>query len=59
MHVALLANLKKNAPTWEGMSPTLGRSGLGGRLPTSRGAGKRRSKVTFLEGNIELATVEK
>jgi D-alanine-D-alanine ligase len=56
MHVALLANLKKNAPEWEGMSPdrwddldseeTI--QAMTGALETCG------HQVTFLEGNMTL-----
>jgi D-alanine-D-alanine ligase len=56
MRIALLANLKKNAPTWEGMSPdrwddldseeTI--QGISDAL-ASRG-----HQVTFMEGNLSL-----
>ncbi|NLF66934.1 MAG: ATP-grasp domain-containing protein [Chloroflexi bacterium] len=57
MHVALLANLKKNAPTWEGMSPDrwddLDSEETIADITRALESGGH--KVTFLEGNIELA----
>lgn len=58
MHVALLANLKKNAPTWEGMSPDRW-DDLDSEetiVDISRALESGGHKVTFLEGNIALAT---
>jgi D-alanine-D-alanine ligase len=58
MHVALLANLKKNAPTWDGMSPDRW-DDLDSEetvADISRALESGGHKVTFLEGNIELAT---
>jgi D-alanine-D-alanine ligase len=57
MHVALLANLKKNAPTWEGMAPDrwddLDSEETIADITRALESGGH--KVTFLEGNIELA----
>jgi D-alanine-D-alanine ligase len=57
MHVALLANLKKNAPTWEGMSADrwddLDSEETIGNITRALESGGH--KVTFLEGNIDLA----
>lgn len=57
MHVALLANLKKNAPTWEGISPDrwddLDSEETIESLTTALESGGHR--VTFLEGNLSLA----
>jgi D-alanine-D-alanine ligase len=56
MHVALLANLKKNAPIWPGMSPDrwddLDSEETIASISHALEAGGHR--VTFLEGNIEL-----
>ena len=56
MHVALLANLKKNAPTWEGMSPDhwddLDSEYTIDALTKALEAGGHR--VTFLEGDGTL-----
>jgi D-alanine-D-alanine ligase len=58
MHVALLANLKKNAPTWAGLSPDrwddLDSEETIANISRALESGGH--KVTFLEGNIELAT---
>jgi D-alanine-D-alanine ligase len=58
MHVALLANLKKNAPTWPGMSPDQwddldSEETIQGLTAALEGRGHR---VTFLEGNATLYT---
>lgn len=57
MHVALLANLKKNAPTWEGMSPDrwddLDSEETIGDITRALESGGH--TVTFLEGTIGLA----
>jgi D-alanine-D-alanine ligase len=57
MHVALLANLKKNAPTWEGMAPDrwddLDSEETIEAITTALESGGHH--VTFLEGNITLA----
>lgn len=57
MHVALLANLKKNAPTWEGISPDrwddLDSEETLESITTALESGGHR--VTFLEGNLSLA----
>lgn len=57
MHVALLANLKKNAPTWEGMPPDrwddLDSEETIADITRALESGGH--TVTFLEGNIELA----
>ena len=57
MHVALLANLKKNAPTWEGISPDrwddLDSEETIEALTRALESGGHR--VTFLEGDIGLA----
>jgi D-alanine-D-alanine ligase len=59
MHVALLANLKKNAPAWEGMPPDrwddLDSEETIANITRALESGGH--KVTFLEGNIELAHV--
>ncbi|MBN1657028.1 MAG: hypothetical protein JXA93_01435 [Anaerolineae bacterium] len=56
MHVALLANLKKNAPTWPGMSPDrwddLDSEETIQSISNALEAGGHR--VTFLEGNVDL-----
>jgi D-alanine-D-alanine ligase len=56
MHVALLANLKKNAPTWEGMSPDhwddLDSEKTIHAITEAIEAGGHR--VTFLEGDVTL-----
>jgi D-alanine-D-alanine ligase len=56
MHVALLANLKQNAPTWEGMSPDhwddLDAEETIEAIRQALEAGGNR--VTFLEGNLSL-----
>lgn len=56
MHVALLANLKKNAPTWAGMSPDrwddLDSEKTIHSIMEALEAGGRR--VTFLEGDASL-----
>ncbi len=57
MHVALLANLKKNAPTWEGMSADRW-DDLDSEetiADISRALESGGHRVTFLEGNIGLA----
>ncbi len=56
MHVALLANLKKNAPTWAGMSPDYwdaldSEDTIAGILAALESGGHR---VTFLEGDVTL-----
>ncbi len=56
MHVALLANLKKNAPTWAGMSPDYwddldSEETIAGILAALESGGHR---VTFLEGDVTL-----
>lgn len=56
MHVALLANLKKNAPTWPGMSPDHwddldSEETIEG---ISQALAQRGHRVTFLEGNVTL-----
>jgi len=57
MHVALLANLKKNAPTWEGISPDrwddLDSEETIESLTRALESGGHR--VTFLEGDLSLA----
>lgn len=57
MHVALLANLKKNAPTWEGISPDrwddLDSEETIEALTRALESGGHR--VTFLEGDLSLA----
>jgi D-alanine-D-alanine ligase len=56
MHVALLANLKKNAPTWPGMNPDrwddLDSEETVQALSAAIESGAHR--VTFLEGNADL-----
>ena len=56
MHIALLANLKKNAPTWPGMSPDrwddLDTEETIGAIMAALEAGGHRA--TFLEGNLTL-----
>lgn len=56
LHVALLANLKKNAPTWPGMSPDqwddLDSEKTIEAISTALRAGGHR--VTFLEGDVTL-----
>lgn len=56
MHVALLANLKKNAPSWEGMSPDqwddLDSEATIEKICQALSAHGHR--VTFLEGNASL-----
>lgn len=56
MHVALLANLKKNAPKWEGMSPDywddLDSEETIADITAALESGGHR--VTFLEGNASL-----
>ena len=56
MHVALLANLKKNAPTWEGMSPDhwddLDSEKTIQSITEALESGGHR--VTFLEGDVTL-----
>jgi D-alanine-D-alanine ligase len=57
MKVALLANLKKNAPSWEGMSPDQwddldSEKTIEGIMAALEGNGH---DVTFLEGNLSLA----
>ena len=56
MHVALLANLKKNAPIWEGMTPDywddLDSEGTIEAL--ARALETRGHRVTFLEGDVTL-----
>ncbi len=56
MHVALLANLKKNAPTWPGMPPDrwddLDSEETIGAITRALEAGGHR--VTFLEGDVTL-----
>ena len=56
MHVALLANLKKNAPTWPGMTPDQwddldSQETIEAIMHALRAGGH---KVTFLEGDISL-----
>ena len=56
MHVALLANLKKNAPTWPGMIPDQwddldSQETIEAIMAALRAGGHR---VTFLEGDISL-----
>jgi D-alanine-D-alanine ligase len=56
MRVALLANLKKNAPTWEGISPDRwddldSEETIQG---ISHALESKGHQVTFLEGNLEL-----
>jgi D-alanine-D-alanine ligase len=56
MHVALLANLKKNAPTWPGMSPDYwddldSEETIEGISAALRA---RDHRVTFLEGDVTL-----
>lgn len=56
MHVALLANLKKNAPTWPGMSPDHwddldSEETIEG---ISQAIAARGHRVTFLEGDVTL-----
>ncbi len=56
MHVALLANLKKNAPTWPGMTPDQwddldSQETIEAIMRALRAGGHR---VTFLEGDISL-----
>ena len=56
MHVALLANLKKNAPAWEGMSPDYwddldSEETIEAITKALEGRGH---KVTFLEGDVTL-----
>jgi D-alanine-D-alanine ligase len=56
MHVAVLANLKKNAPTWPGMSPDQwddldSEETIQGITEALEARGHR---VTFLEGNVTL-----
>lgn len=56
MHVALLANLQKNAPTWDGMSPDHwddldSEKTIGAISAALEGGGHR---VTFLEGDHTL-----
>jgi D-alanine-D-alanine ligase len=57
MHVALLANLKKNAPTWEGIAPDrwddLDSEETIEAIASALEAGGHR--VTYLEGNLSLA----
>jgi D-alanine-D-alanine ligase len=56
MHIALLANLKKNAPTWEGMSPDRW-DDLDSEETIqniSDALESRGHRVTFLEGNLNL-----
>jgi D-alanine-D-alanine ligase len=56
MHVALLANLKKNAPTWPGMSPDYW-DDLDSEetiQSISQALVSHGHRVTFLEGNITL-----
>jgi D-alanine-D-alanine ligase len=56
VHIALLANLKKNAPTWPGMSPDrwddLDTEETIGAIMRALEAGGHRA--TFLEGNLTL-----
>ncbi len=57
MHVALLANLQKNAPTWEGIAPDRwddldSEETIESIMDALRAGGH---KVTFLEGNLSLA----
>jgi D-alanine-D-alanine ligase len=56
MHVALLANLKKNAPTWEGMSPDywddLDSEETIEAISAALESGGH--KVTFVEGDVNL-----
>jgi D-alanine-D-alanine ligase len=56
MHVALLANLKKNAPTWPGMSPDRWDDLDSGETieSISRALEAGGHRVTFLEGNVDL-----
>jgi D-alanine-D-alanine ligase len=56
MHVALLANLKKNAPTWQGMSPDYwddldSEETIAGISAALESGGHR---VTFVEGDVAL-----
>lgn len=56
MHVALLANLKKNAPTWPGMSPDRwddldSEETINAIMQALESGGHR---VTFLEGDLSL-----
>jgi D-alanine-D-alanine ligase len=56
MHVALLANLKKNAPTWPGMSPDYW-DDLDSEETIeaiSQALANRGHRVTFLEGDVTL-----
>jgi D-alanine-D-alanine ligase len=56
MQVALLANLKKNAPTWEGMSPDRW-DDLDSEetiQAISEALASKGHRVTFLEGNLTL-----
>src|SRR5512145_139776 len=56
MHVALLANLKKNAPTWPGMSPDYW-DDLDSEETIeaiSAALNARGHRVTFLEGDVTL-----
>ncbi|MFN2221749.1 MAG: hypothetical protein ACK2UH_04310, partial [Candidatus Promineifilaceae bacterium] len=56
MHVALLANLKKNAPTWEGISPDhwddLDSEETIAAINAALESGGH--QVTFVEGDITL-----
>ena len=56
MNVALLANLKKNAPTWPGMSPDYWDDLDGEETIEAISAALESNghKVTFLEGNTTL-----
>lgn len=56
MHVALLANLKKNAPTWDGISADRWDDLDSEETIEAIGEALRSGghKVTFLEGNLEL-----
>lgn len=56
MHVALLANLKKNAPTWPGMSPDQWDDLDSEKTVNSLMAAIRTGghEVTFLEGDVTL-----
>jgi D-alanine-D-alanine ligase len=56
MRIALLANLKKNAPTWEGMSPDRWDDLDSAETIQNIAAAleSRGHRVTFLEGNLSL-----